>query len=43
MGLKLEILGLSPFLNKGLITAYFKRPGKIPEDKIYYKYGLKVS
>jgi hypothetical protein len=23
---------LSPFLNKSLITAYFKRPGKIPED-----------
>jgi hypothetical protein len=23
---------LSPFLNKGLATAYFKQSGKIPED-----------
>jgi len=25
-------LDLSPFLNKGLTTAYFKQSGKIPED-----------
>jgi hypothetical protein len=25
-------LDLSPFLNKGLTTAYFKQCGKIPED-----------
>jgi len=25
-------LDLSPFLNKGLTTAYFTQPGKIPED-----------
>ena len=24
---------MSPFLNKGLTNAYFKRSGKIPEDK----------
>ena len=23
---------LSPFLNEGLTTAYFKRSGKVPED-----------
>jgi len=31
-------------LNKSLTTAYFKRSGKIPEDKdLLYIYGLKVS
>jgi len=37
------MLDLSPFLKKGLTTAYFKQSGKIPEDKIYYIHGLKVS
>jgi hypothetical protein len=32
MCLLLKILDFSPFLNKGLTTAYFKRSGKIPED-----------
>jgi hypothetical protein len=43
MGLKLEMLRLSPLLNKGLTTTYFKWSGKIPEDKIFYIYGIKVS
>jgi len=36
------MIDLSPSLNKGLTTAYFKRSGKIPEDNVYM-YGLKVS
>ena len=32
MGQQLEILDLSPFLNRGLSNSYFKWFGKIPED-----------
>ena len=32
ISLQLRSLVLSPFLNKGLTTAYFKQSGKIPED-----------
>ena len=32
IGLQLQSLVLSPFLNKGLTTAYFKQTGKVPED-----------
>ena len=28
----MKSLVLSPFLNRGLTTAYFKRSGKVPED-----------
>jgi len=37
------MLDLSPFLNKGLTTAYFKHSGKIPEDNDLWHIWIKCE